>query len=133
MQTVERGELFLSKLLRTGVLLSAAVIVIGVVMLFATQNRTGYLHDGLHGLITYPPQQGSAPVDHSLNDVLRGLGVGDPDAVISLGLLLLIATPIVRVAASVFLFIAQNDRRYVAITLFVLTVLLLSFWLGKAE
>ena len=45
---------------------------------------------------------------------------------IQLGLLLLIATPVARVAFSVFVFMNQRDRTYVAITLIVLTVLLVS-------
>lgn len=123
---VEHGELLLSHLLRAGVLISAAVILLGLTMLFAPGPQTGYFNQGLSGLIGYPPQAGGAPVDRSLTEVLAGLQVGEPDAVISLGLLLLIATPIVRVAASVLLFLAQRDYRYVAITLFVLIVLLIA-------
>jgi uncharacterized membrane protein len=130
---VEHGELLLSHLLRIGVLVSAAVIFIGVTLLFTTAQQTGYFSRGLTGLIVYPPQAGGAPVDSTISDVLAGLRVGEPDAVISLGLLLLIATPIVRVAASVLLFMQQRDYRYVAITLFVLGVLLLALQGGVGE
>ena len=44
-------------------------------------------------------------------------------ALIQLGLLLLIATPVARVAFSVFAFERQRDWTYVGITLFVLAVL----------
>ena len=67
-----------------------------------------------------------------MSPINRQAQVGEPDAVISLGLLLLIATPIMRVAASVLLFLAQRDYRYVAITLFVLAVLLISLRGGMA-
>lgn len=130
---VEHGELLLSHLLRAGVLISAAVILVGVVLLFTTGRQAGYFSQGLAGLIDYPPHAGGAPVDSTINAVLAGLRVGEPDAVISLGLLLLIATPIVRVAASVLLFLQQRDYRYVAITLFVLGVLLLALRGGVAE
>jgi uncharacterized membrane protein len=51
---------------------------------------------------------------------LRGRGA------IQLGLLLLMATPVMRVAFSVLAFALQRDRLYVAITLAVLVVLLYS-------
>jgi uncharacterized membrane protein len=59
--------------------------------------------------------------------VARGAAAGRPFALIAVGLLLLIATPVVRVALSVAFFAAQRDWRYVAITLFVLAVLAGSF------
>jgi uncharacterized membrane protein len=129
---VERGELLLSHLLRVGVLASAAVVALGLVLLFTQGPGLGYFGEGLHGLIVYPARTGGAPIDRSVADVVKGLRVGEPDAVISLGLLLLIATPIARVAASVLLFLAQRDMRYVLITLFVLTVLLVALKGGIA-
>jgi uncharacterized membrane protein len=47
-------------------------------------------------------------------------------------LLVLIATPIVRVAVSVLAFAYQRDRVFVAVTSAVLLILLLAFFLGKA-
>ena len=44
------------------------------------------------------------------------------------GLLLLIATPVVRVAVSAFGFMLERDRIYVAITLAVLLILLASLF-----
>jgi hypothetical protein len=49
-----------------------------------------------------------------------------PRAIIQLGILLLILTPVVRVAFTVLVFLAQRDVKFVAITVFVLAVLLLS-------
>ncbi len=48
---------------------------------------------------------------------------GDPRAFIMLGLLVLIATPIVRVMLSAALFAVERDTFYVAVTLIVLSVL----------
>jgi uncharacterized membrane protein len=48
------------------------------------------------------------------------------------GVLILIATPIMRVALSVVVFVLEGDRRFVAITSTVLLLLLLSFLLGRA-
>jgi len=109
-------ELFISSSLRVGVYLSAAVIIIGMIMFFAT-GSSGY------------------PVDQfpiTLGAVLSGTMHIKPSAMISLGLLLLIATPVFRVAASVLLFLFEKDYLYTVITLFVLCVLSISFMLGKA-
>ena len=47
-------------------------------------------------------------------------------AIIQLGLLLLIATPVARVAFSLVAFLRERDRAYVLITSFVLALLLVS-------
>jgi uncharacterized membrane protein len=49
-----------------------------------------------------------------------------PDAMIQLGLLLLIATPILRVALAAVGFYLENDRLYLGVSLIVLTILVLS-------
>jgi uncharacterized membrane protein len=56
---------------------------------------------------------------------LRGRGI------IQLGLLLLIATPVARVAFSVAAFAFQRDRLYVVVTLVVLAILLYSLTSGQ--
>lgn len=48
------------------------------------------------------------------------------------GLLLLIATPVLRVFVSIIAFALEKDRVYVVITSVVLALLILSFVLGKA-
>ena len=51
----------------------------------------------------------------------------------ALGLLLLIATPILRVAVSLVGFALERDRTYAVISAGVLIVLLISFLLGRVE
>jgi uncharacterized membrane protein len=51
--------------------------------------------------------------------------------VIQLGLLLLVATPIARVALSLIGFFRQGDRKYVVITAIVLGILLFSLVGGR--
>lgn len=107
-------EDFISSVLRWGVLLSAAVIGIGVVMAV------------LRGISAsdYPT---------TMLGVITGVAALNPLSIIDLGLLLLIATPVIRVAMSAAVFFYEKDYHYVLITLFVLAVLLLSFMLGKVE
>ena len=58
--------------------------------------------------------------------VIEAVSSGSSRGIIQLGLLLLIATPIVRVAISLLAFLWRRDFTYVAIALFVLLGLLYS-------
>jgi uncharacterized membrane protein YfcA len=67
----------------------------------------------------------------TFGQVWAGLLTLNPQAVITLGLLLLIATPVMRVAVSIIAFAAERDWRYVVITCIVLIILLFSiFYVG---
>ena len=65
------------------------------------------------------------------SEILPGLRRGDPESFLDLGLLLLIATPILRVIGSLIEFISKRNWRYTYITSLVLLVLALSMMLGK--
>ena len=55
-----------------------------------------------------------------------------PAAYISLGLVVLIATPFIRVAGSLVAFLHERDRRYALVTAAVLVVMLVSVLVGRA-
>ncbi|MGD0264208.1 MAG: DUF1634 domain-containing protein [Candidatus Methylomirabilota bacterium] len=132
MEPLTRMELVISYALRLGVLLSAAVILVGILS-FAFKQDTGYarvLPHHLRNILTFHQASGPGFFPTSLPAVLQGAMAGKPYAVIGLGMLLLILTPIVRVALSVFFFLAQRDWLYVGITLFVLTVLIFGLFSG---
>jgi uncharacterized membrane protein YfcA/uncharacterized membrane protein len=99
-------------ILQGGVILSASIILVGLLML---PLRPGGL--SVNRLLTFP---------HTLGQVWAGLLVLRPQAIIGLGLLLLIATPILRVAVSIVAFAIERDLRFVVITALVLVILLLS-------
>jgi uncharacterized membrane protein len=63
--------------------------------------------------------------------LLSGLVHGDPVAILELGILLLVATPICRVIFAVAGFAIERDRLYVAISLTVLAVLLFGMLRGS--
>jgi uncharacterized protein len=109
---VRQAELVISHVLRGGVLLSAAVILVGVA-LYYTQPQPG----GAAATLAYP---------HSLGAVIPALTTGSPEAIITLGLLILLATPVVRVAVSIVAFALERDWMYVGITTLVLALLLAS-------
>ncbi|MCL4300547.1 MAG: DUF1634 domain-containing protein [Anaerolineae bacterium] len=54
-----------------------------------------------------------------------------PSGFLTLGLLVLIATPILRVVGSIFAFLYERDWRYAGITCLVLGVVMISLLLGK--
>jgi uncharacterized membrane protein len=123
-----RVELIISVLLRTGVLLSLLVIIAGLTLTFA--HHPQYLQSSAAGKRLASPD---AEFPHSLGEMSRGLLALRGQAMVVLGLLMLIATPILRVAVSIAAFAIDRDWTYVAITTTVLLVLLLSFFLlGKA-
>ncbi len=123
--TVERVERVISGLLRIGVTVSLAVVVVGIVLSFV--HHPGYLGSGqdLGGLTRWG---GMVPV--SVGAVWSGILAGHGEAVVLAGLMLLIATPVLRVAVSVVIFLLQRDWVFVAITLVVLGLLLAAFVVG---
>ena len=127
-QPATRIELVISVLLRAGVILSLLVIVFGLTLSFT--HHPDYIHS--HDLL---PQLTSSTraFPHTLNDTTQALREFRGEGFIVLGLLLLIATPVMRVAVSVIAFLLERDWIFVAITSVVLGLLILSFFLGKVE
>lgn len=131
-EPLTRMELVISYALRIGVFLSAAIILVGILWFALTQN-TGYagvLPHHLQDILTFHQKSGPGFFPTTLQAVVSGAIAEKPYAMIGLGMLLLILTPIVRVALSVFFFLAQRDWLYVGITLFVLAVLSVSLFSG---
>src|SRR5262245_27284720 len=98
-----RAELIISGVLRGGVLLSAAIIVLGVLLLCAR------LLAGHGAPLTYQ-------IPQTAGSVVQGVLTGDPISVMALGLLVLLATPVLRVGVSLVTFVQEGDRLYTAIT-----------------
>ena len=131
---LSRMELAISYALRGGVLLSATVILIGTLTMGWT-GQTGYGPVPRHHvdrLLAYHRSGEASQFPTTPRAVLDGVRAGRPSALIAFGLLLLIATPVVRVALSVAFFLSQADWLYVGITLSVLAILIASFLTGRA-
>jgi len=127
-EKVRKVELLISNLLRFGVLASLVLIVGGTVLSFA--HHSEYLSQEMSFQHFVEP---SGAVPHSLAGLATGLRAFSGTAIAVLGILLLIATPVVRVGVSIFAFIYQGDRLYTLITATVFCLLLMSFVLGKVE
>jgi uncharacterized membrane protein len=91
----------------------------------------------LLGGVFFLAQHGHDPAGHhvfqsepahlrSVGGILRAALAFQSDAVVQLGLLFLIATPVARVAMSLVAFILQRDRVYVVVTSIVLALLIFS-------
>ncbi|EQD39961.1 membrane protein containing DUF1634, partial [mine drainage metagenome] len=110
---IRKTELVISGVLRGGVLLSVAVILAGVCYYYALR-LLGHLP-----YTTFPD---------TLAEVGAGLKAGQPTAIITAGLLVLLATPVLRVAVSIVAFAIEKDRTYIIITAIVLAILLFSIF-----
>ncbi|MDL1898036.1 DUF1634 domain-containing protein [Anaerolineae bacterium CFX7] len=66
-----------------------------------------------------------------IGEVLPRMAELRPSGFLAAGLLVLIATPILRVAGSIFAFLHERDFLYAGITAFVLLIVLASLLLGK--
>lgn len=115
----------ISVLLIGGVIISAIILIIGLAMLFIT-GSTGYNQPLTDKLLRGP--QGYAQYSTTIGGVVRNAFAGRPFAIIELGALVLIATPVLRVGASIFLFLAEHDRLYALITLGVFVLLIVSIF-----
>jgi uncharacterized membrane protein len=113
----QRIEVIIGTLLRTGVILAATVVLFGGAL---------YLVRYGHEAANYATFHGEPESLKSVSDIVHGSLGGSALAIIQLGLLLLIATPVARVVFSAIAFAIEHDSMYVVITLIVLGVLLYS-------
>ncbi|MBC1513973.1 DUF1634 domain-containing protein [Listeria booriae] len=113
-EEMHRVEAIVSTLLRIGVLLSAAIILIGLLLLMFT-GTSGYPGT------TYPT---------TLTAIFDGIAQFKPYAIVMFGLFCLILTPVLRVLVSFVTFLKEKDYLYVAITSIVLIILTISFLIG---
>ena len=112
----------IGNLLRVGVTLAAAVVLLG-----------GAVYLVRHGLAAphYQVFVGEPADLRSVSGIVRDALALRGRGLIQLGLLLLIATPVVRVAFAVAAFAMQRDRLYVVVAFIVLAVLMYSLMGGR--
>lgn len=119
-------EQYIGKLLRYGVTLSCVITLFGGAIYL-------YKHKGV--MPDYSPVAAGIPfgVDSYLrefNTIFTAMLAFDGAAIIQFGVLVLIATPIIRVAFSALSFLIEKDYLYVVITLIVLAIILANMLLG---
>ncbi len=111
--TPERFRLVVSRVLIVGVTVSAVLIAAGFV---------GSLLVGWEGSLVGATPAASPSTD--FGGLLVRLLAVEPIAIAQAGLVVLVLTPVVRVAASVVAFALEGDRLYTGLTLVVLAILL---------
>lgn len=111
-------ETIVSRVLRYGVSLSFLLMLIGSVLLFATGGHTVTVHL-VGGQTAQDPLAIISDAAHL-----------HANAVIALGLMLLILIPVIHVGISIFAYLAEKDHFYTGIAIFVFAVLILSLVLG---
>jgi uncharacterized membrane protein len=117
-----RVEQTVGNLLRIGVLLSTAIVLVGGAIFL--QRHANERSD--HSVFGGEPGVLCDPVG-----IVREAWSLSGRGVIQLGLLVLIATPVFRVVFSAYAFWRQRDRVYVVITLIVLAVLMFGLLSGR--
>lgn len=118
----DRIEQLVGRLLQFGVLVAAAVVVAGVLAILVAH---GGASAGFGARLDEPALR-------ALGSIVRGALALRPDAIVQLGVVLLIATPVARVALTMVAFALQRDRLYVAVSAVVLLLLIYGLVWGRA-
>ena len=108
-------EQLVGRVLQFGVLLAALTVLAGAGLMLA---QGGASPDAFR---VFRPETSTL---RSVGGILRGARALDGRGVVQLGLVLLVATPVTRVALTLVAFLLQRDRLYVALTAVVLGLLL---------
>ena len=124
-EVVHRVEQVIARLLRWGVLTSLVLMLGGTLVSFLHSGRYGSSADDLKRLTS---EAGDFP--HTFGWLFEGIIAFRGQQLIVLGLVILILTPLLRVAVSIVAYIIERDAAFVAITSVVLALLILSLFVG---
>lgn len=116
-------EQLIGRFLQFGVMLAAGVVLVGATLVLVQHGGAPVSYAVFHS----GPQQ-----LRTIRGIVHGALALDSKAIVQLGLVLLIATPVARVAFMLIAFVVQRDRVYVAISGLVLALLLYGLLLGRA-
>ena len=116
-------QVIIGWILRAGVIISMLIVVTGGI-LFVIRHGNSIPNYRVFNKVPY--------FIHNTDGIINGVLNFKGQAIIQLGILLLIATPIIRVAFSAIGFIMEKDYLYTLITLIVLCIILASMLSGYA-
>lgn len=102
---------YIRLVLLVGMILSVGVMILGLIMLAVSDASW-------------------EAVPLSLGEIFRGLMEGNPIAMIDLGILLLIATPLTRVVAALIAFALNRETKFVGVAILILVVVGVAVVLG---
>lgn len=116
-------QILISRTLRWGVSIASILAGIGGVFYFV-QHGTELINVEKYQQFAYSDVQD--PATTTISGILEGALMGNSESLIQLGVVALLLTPIMRVVLSLFDFLRQRDWLYVAITAFVLGVIVMN-------
>lgn len=116
-------------LLRFGVIASLSLVALGTLITFVQHPEYVRAPEALQQIIDGGP---SEPSD-TASGPWAWLAASGSRAVVLAGLLVLIATPVLRVIVSMLVFVRQRDWAYVLLTLAVVVLLTVSFLMGMLK
>lgn len=125
----QRLEVAMGRLLQTGVTVAAVLVFLGGILALRHPGlpMPGYRHFQAPGA---PASLHGAALD-SISGVFHQLAGRSDTSIISLGLLVLIATPIARVIFAIIGFARERDMLYTVVSLIVLAILAFSLLHGR--
>lgn len=115
----------IGNLLGIGVTISLVLLLVGVALTFV--QHPDYVRSSQH---LTQLTSGPVAVPHTWGQIRDYVSASIGRAMVMAGLLVLILTPVARVAVSTMLFVRQRDWAFAVLTGIVLTLLALSFLLG---
>jgi uncharacterized membrane protein len=119
----QRMDEIMGLLLRTGVVLAAVIVLLGGLVVLMRHRLP---------VTNYRVFSGEPVELRTISGIFREALAFHGRGLIQLGLLILIATPVARVAFSFFAFLCERDWTYVFVTVVVLGLLLYSLFGGHA-
>ncbi len=111
-------EQLVGRLLRVGVVTASCIVFVGGILYL--------IHMGGDPMPSYAQFRGESAGFTTFQGIFSGLLSGHAKGIIQFGVLVLIATPIMRILLSLIGFTLEKDKLYIVITLIVLFVMLIS-------
>ncbi|HEY5326365.1 MAG TPA: DUF1634 domain-containing protein [Mucilaginibacter sp.] len=116
-------QLLLGQVLRAGTVISITIVLFGGIIYL-------YNHGGANA--NYRVFIGIPDFIRHFNDLICNTFILKGQAIIQVGIILLIATPIIRVICSAIGFVLEKDYMYLGISLLVLFIIFISMISGHA-
>jgi uncharacterized membrane protein len=116
-------QLLLGQVLRAGTVISISIVFFGGVL---------YLYRHGHSTADYRVFKGTPNFVHQAKGLFHGMVSLKGQAIIQIGIILLIATPVLRVIFSAIGFMLEKDYLYLGISLVVLLIIFASMLSGHA-
>jgi uncharacterized membrane protein len=116
-------DVLISNVLRGGLIVASSLMICGGIIYFwhATTTPAEFGH-----FVLEPTQLRTLP------GIIALALKGDGEGIMQLAVVVLLATPFLRVVASLFMFLREKDWKFVVVSLVVLCVLLYSLFAGHA-